>query len=141
MKKYLILLLALPLLLCCSSDEVRNNPYLPSYNFDYPIDMTLPIYNDLRNPSNPVVVNVAGVGINGVIVMNTGSGYVAFENTCPNQEITNCSILEINGILAKCPCDGVEYSLYDGGPTTPARFGLKVYRVQVLNNTNIRIYN
>jgi len=142
MKKYLLLFLALPFLLCCSSDEIRNNnPYLPGYNFDFPLDLTLPTYNDLRFPSNPVLVNVEGVGINGVIVMNTGSGFVAFENTCPNQEITNCSVLQINGILAKCPCDGVEYSLFDGSATSQVRFGLKAYRVQILSDTNIRIYN
>jgi len=142
MKKYLTLFLALPLLLCCSKDEIRNNnPYLPGYSFDFPIDLNFPAYNDLISIASPVIINAAGVGINGIIVMNTGSGYVAFENTCPNHEMKACSILQKNGILTKCPCDGLEYNLFDGSPTTKVRFSLKAYRVQVLNSTNIRVYN
>ena len=142
MKKYLTLLLALPFVLCCSKEEVRNNnPYLPNYNFDFPIDISFPTYDNLRYPTNPVVITAAGAGINGIIVMYTGSGYVAFENTCPNHEISTCSVLQRNGILTKCTCDDIEYSLYDGSPTTQTRFPLKAYRVQVLNSTNIRVYN
>jgi nitrite reductase/ring-hydroxylating ferredoxin subunit len=142
MKKYLVLFFALSLLLSCSKEEIRNNnPYLPSYNFDIPIDMNLPAYNNLMFTANPVVITVDGIGINGIVVMNTGSGYVAYENTCPNQEVTTCSVLVRDGILMRCLCDGIEYSLFDGSPTTPARFGLRAYRVQILSATSIRVYN
>ncbi len=142
MKKYLLLLFALPLLICCSSDDrTENNPFLPSYNFDIVLDLTLPSNNNLNYTSNPVRITTQGIGINGIIVMNTGSGYTAFEATCPNQDQSSCSILELNGILAKCPCDGVEYSLFTGLATTSVRYPLKSYRVQVLSNTSIRVYN
>jgi len=142
MKKYLTLILALPFLLCCSKEEIRNNnPYLPNYSFSFPIDISFPTYNDLRYPSAPVVITGAGAGINGIVVMYTGNSYVAFENTCPNHDVRPCSILQRNGILTKCTCDDIEYSLYDGSPTTQTRFPLKAYRVEVLNSTNIRVYN
>jgi nitrite reductase/ring-hydroxylating ferredoxin subunit len=142
MKKYLFLLLALPLLLCCSADDrTENNPFLPSYNFDAVIDMSLPSYSNLLYTSNPVRITTLGIGINGVIVMNTGSGYTAFEATCPNQDQSSCSVLEINGILAKCPCDDVEYNLFTGLATSQVRYPLKAYRVQILSDTSIRIYN
>jgi len=142
MKKYLLLFFALPLLLCCSSDDYNyNNPYLPNYNFSIDIDMNLPAYNNLLFTSNPVRITTAGIGINGIIVMNTGGGYTAFEATCPNQEQSACSVLQINGILAKCPCDGVEYSLFTGIATTDAQYPLKPYRVQITSGTSIRVSN
>lgn len=142
MKKYIVLLFALPMLLCCSSDDfTNNNPYLPGYNFNIPIDLSLPIYNPLLYTANPVVLRSAEAGINGIIIMNTGSGYVAYENTCPNQAITTCSVLQLDGILAKCPCDDVEYNLFTGQPTTPAEYGLKTYRVEMTSSSSLRVYN
>lgn len=142
MKKYLFLFLSLPLLMCCSKDDLNTiNPYLPDYNFSIDIDFNLPLYNNLNYPSNPVRINTAGIGINGIIVMKTGSGYTAFEATCPNQEQSECSVLQINGILVKCPCDGVEYSLFDGSANAQVQYPLKSYRVQVTSSTSIRVYN
>ena len=143
MKKYILLLLALPLFLGCSDDGFNNNnKFLPNYNFSLDIDMNLPLYSKLLYPANPVRVNTAGIGINGVIVMNTGSGYTAFEASCPNQPLTGCSSLVLNGILVKCPCDDSEYSLFDGTPAKgDVKFPLKAYRVTVINSTAIRISN
>jgi len=142
MKKFLVLLLVIPLLACCSADGFRNNnPYLPGYNFSAPIDMTLPLYSDLLYTSNPVYVSIDGYGINGLIIMKTGSDYAAWEASCPNQELSDCSRLTINGINAVCPCDQVEYSLFTGQPSTPVEYGLKPYRVEIISDTYIRVYN
>lgn len=142
MKKYLLLLFTLPLLLCCSKDDVNyNNPYLPNYNFSIAVDMSLPQYTNLLYTANPVLLNGADAGINGIIVMNTGGGYVAFENTCPNQAVTTCSVLQITGIIAKCPCDGAEYSLFDGTTTAEVQYPLKPYRVQITSGSSLRVYN
>ena len=73
--------------------------------------------------------------------MNTGGGYTAFEASCPNQDLSSCSVLDLDGILAKCPCDGVEYNLFTGQATTPVKYPLKPYRVQILTSTSIRVYN
>jgi len=142
MKKYIFFLFILPLFFACSNDEFNNrNPYLPSYNFSIPIDMSLPLYSNLQFIANPVRITTAGIGINGVIVINTGSGYRAFEASCPNQAITDCSVLQINGIMAKCPCDDVEYSLLTGQQNAGLNYNLKEYRVEVLSSTAIRVYN
>lgn len=142
MKKYILLLLIVPFLVNCSKDDYNyTNKYLPNYSFSVDIDMSLPLYNQLQFPSNPVRINQAGIGINGVIVMNTGSGYTAFEATCPNQAMSSCSVLTINGILVKCPCDGVEYSLFTGLATTPVQYPLKPYRVAQIGSNIIRISN
>nr|WP_322623246.1 hypothetical protein [uncultured Flavobacterium sp.] len=142
MKKLFTLIIAIIALASCSSDSyVTRNPYLNAGNFSVAIDMNLPLYNNLLYTANPVVVSIDGYGINGLILMNTGSGYVAWENSCPNQELSSCSLLRVNGTYATCPCDSVQYSLFTGQPTTAMKYNLKAYRVEILSNTAIRVYN
>ncbi len=141
MKKYILLFLLAPLLTGCNNDDNRNqNPYLPNYNFSIDINKELPLYADLNFTGNPVYINQAGIGINGIIVMNTGSGYTAFDAMCPNQNITSCSLLEIDGINAICPCDNVEYNLFTG-LGAGVQYPLKAYRVEVLGQNIIRVSN
>lgn len=106
----------------------NNNPYIPIVNFSYTINLSLPLYSGLSYPGNTSVITYPGVGYYGVVVLNTGSGYVAYELACPNQSISSCSRLTINGINAVCSCDQASYNLYTGqaqGKTYP----LKAYRV------------
>ena len=128
------------ILTSCSKDRVNNNQYLPNVNFSIDINTTLPAYNSLQFPSNPVLITNAGVGVQGIIVMKTGGGnsYVAWDASCPNQYPVACSRMTISGINATCSCDDFTYSLYtgDGGQLYP----LKGYRVEV-SGSNIRIYN
>jgi nitrite reductase/ring-hydroxylating ferredoxin subunit len=139
MKKIFAISLLL-LLLCCHKDNVvSNNQYLQNISFVKDINTSLPSYNSLQFPSNPVLITDAGAGIQGIIVMKVGDNdYRAWEASCPNQYPTTCSRLTINGINAKCSCDSFEYSLFtgDGGKA----YGLKSYRVEV-NGTIIRVYN
>ncbi|KOS06636.1 hypothetical protein AM493_11785 [Flavobacterium akiainvivens] len=143
MKKYLTLLLALPFFISCASDDFNyNNPHLPSgYNFSVDIDMSLPLYSPLQFTGNPVKIGINNVGINGIIVMNTGSGFTAYEATCPNQDISSCSEMYINGINAVCPCDDVEYSLFTGQPNADLRYSMMPYRIEILSPTYLRITN
>lgn len=142
MKKFLFIIIALSALISCGGDSyVMRNPYLNAGSFSAPIDITLPSYDNLRYVANPVVVTVDGWGINGLIIMNTGSGYVAWENSCPNQELSSCSVLRVSGAYAKCPCDDVQYSLFTGQPTTPTTYNLKAYRIEMISSTAIRVYN
>jgi len=142
MKKYILLFLLIGLLSGCDSDNFsNNNRYLPNYNFQVKVDMDLPLYSQLKFTGNAVLVTTLGAGINGVIVTNTGTGFTAYEASCPNQALTNCSVLTINGIMAKCPCDGVEYFLYTGQATTKVEYGLKPYRIQQISQNVLQISN
>lgn len=143
MKKLFIFIIAIIALTSCSGDSyVTRNPYLNAGNFSVAIDITLPSYSNLSFVANPVVIGIDGYGINGLILMKIGNDeYVAWENSCPNQELSSCSVLRVNGTYATCPCDNVQYSLFTGQPTTAMKYNLKAYRVEIVSSTAIRVYN
>ena len=142
MKKYILLIMAVIAMSGCDSDDYNyRNPYLPDYNFSIDIDMNLPLYNQLNFTGSPVYIGQAGIGINGIFVTKTGSGFTAFEASCPNQPLSDCSMLERNGINVICPCDDVEFNLFTGLPSTEVRYSLKPYRVQQTGPSTLRVYN
>lgn len=143
MKRFLILLVLLGITLSCSKDSVNNNnPYLPTYRFTSSvINLTFPLYSNLQFPGNAIEYNEVGVGVlNKVFILNTGSGFVAFDAACPNQAISDCSTMDLVGIKAECPCDEVQYSLYSG-QAEGVQYPMLQYRVEVLSDTSIRVYN
>ncbi|NHM00646.1 Rieske (2Fe-2S) protein [Flavobacterium difficile] len=143
MKRFFYLLVVIVLSFSCEKDTQRNNenPFLPNYSFEVNINMSFPQYATLAFPSTGVYVNTAGAGIRGIIVFNAGSGnYVAYDAACPNQALADCSTMTINGINAKCPCDNAEYSLFTG-LAAGKQYPLKAYRVQVIDDTTLRIFN
>lgn len=140
MKKILALTLSSFLFLACSKDEWDNrNPYLPEIAVNLPINTNLPTYNKLNYPGNAVYIS--GYGINGVFVINTGTGIRAFDATCANHAITSCSRLILDGVEASCSCsDALVYNLFLGLPKTDAQFPLKEYRV-TFSGSMITVYN
>ncbi|MBU0940477.1 MAG: hypothetical protein KKD36_03460 [Bacteroidetes bacterium] len=137
MKKVLVLLLLLPLLIGCSDNGFNNNnPFLPNYTFTVDLNMSLPAYSNLKFPSNAVYYG--GIGVRGIFVFNTGSGYTAFDAACPNQAINSCSTMTLKGITVVCACDDTEYSLFTG--QGGKQYPLKQYRVEA-NGNILRVYN
>jgi nitrite reductase/ring-hydroxylating ferredoxin subunit len=138
MKKHILLLMISLFFLGCSDNENSNkNPYIPNRTFSVELNLNLPLYINLKSPGNGIYYSDAGV--KGIIVFNTGNGYNAYDAACPNQEISNCSTMTIKGINALCACDSKEYNLFtgQGGMTYP----MKQYRVEVISETLIRVYN
>lgn len=140
MKKVLFILFALVFVTGCDKDGSNSdNPYLPNYAFNVEINRSLPLYSSLLYAGNAMKVDIAGAGIRGLLVINTGTGVYAFDGACPNQDLTGCSTLTLNGIEATCPCDSAVYNLYTGqSPGKP--YPLKQYRTEVIGNV-VRIYN
>ena len=104
-------------LLACSSDSTNRNPFLLEVNFRFEANLNLPLYNNLNTIGNPVYIGNDGVGIRGVFVMKSGlsgSQYVAWEASCPNQTPNSCSTMILDGQTAICPCDDLKYSLFTG---------------------------
>ncbi len=132
-----VLSLFLLVSLGCSKDRVNNNnPYLANLSFSVQVNMNLPLYSNLQFAGNSVKVNETNVGNRGIIVFNTGSGYVAFDGACPNQALSSCSTLTLNSSTATCPCDDAIYSLYNG-QAPGQQYPLKQYRTEVSGNTVI----
>ena len=143
MKRYLIFSLFIVLFLSCSKDNGinNNNPYLPNYPVDLTINLNLPEYNNLQFVSNSVYINNGAAGVRGVFVFNAGSNnYVAFDAACPNQPLSTCSTMTINGIKAVCACDDAEYSFFTG-QAQGKQYPMKQYRVQQVNSSTLRVYN
>lgn len=137
MKKFLFLLVFVSVLCACSDNGISNkNPYIPSYAVNLTVDMNLPLYSNLKFVSNGVIV--PNYGAKGIIIFNAGSGYNAFDAACPNQAVTSCAAMTINGINALCSCDKSEYSLFTG--LGGKEYPLKQYRVEV-NGSVIHVYN
>ena len=138
MKKICFLILFVAVLISCSDNDTNNkNPYIPNYPVNVLLNPNLATYNKLIYVSNPVFV--PNQGAKGLIVMKTGEGtYNAFDAACPNQELSSCTAMTIDGIMAVCSCDKASYNLYTG--LGEKQYPMKQYRVQ-LNGNVIHVYN
>ena len=139
MKKIAIIFLFIGLSIGCESDGFNNrNPYIPNVQVNWMIDLTLPLYSNLNFATNKAT-NFSQ-GVRGVVVFSLGNNnFVAFEMACPNQELSSCSTMTIEGLNAICPCDEAEYSLFTG-QSEGKQYPLKQYRVEVNGNT-LLVYN
>ena len=140
MKNYIYILFIFLFFGCDKEDFQNNNPYLPNYPVNLNINMSLPQFSNLLSPANAVYINSAGQGIRGIIVFNTGSGYVAYDAACPNQALASCSTMTLSGIDAICSCDNKRYSLFSG-QSQGMQYPMKRYRVEQISDVSLRVYN
>ncbi|OQD44482.1 hypothetical protein BUL40_02730 [Croceivirga radicis] len=127
MKRYCCLIFLI-LLLACSKDATNRNPYLLETNFRFELNLNLPLYTNLNTIGNPVYVGNNGVGIRGAYVMKVSpDSYLAFEASCPNHTPNECSTMVANGQNVVCPCDDLEYSLFNGFLTNTPDDGNRYY--------------
>ena len=142
MKNYFLAFAFLGLLISCEKDSNRraNNPFLPNYNFSAILNLNLPSYSGLRSNLNPIAVNIEG-DIDILIMKVSDNDFRAWNGNCPNQSQTSCSRLSISGLDGKCNCeDAFLYSLFTGIAQN-ASYPMINYRVEVLGNNSIRVYN
>jgi len=102
---------------CKNDDDLTgNNPNLIDPLVNINLNLSLPQYDALRFPSGSVLLNPPQ-GIKGIVVYNiNNSEYTAFELSDPNHTPNSCSRMEIDGIIATCPCptDENEYNIVTG---------------------------
>jgi nitrite reductase/ring-hydroxylating ferredoxin subunit len=89
------------------------------------------------------VLLVSGHGVKGLMIVATGSGYIAFDRCSSVNPQSGCAVEpDDNGITATDPCTGAKYLLTDGTPQkAPAVRSLKMYTTsfrggQVINVSN-----
>jgi nitrite reductase/ring-hydroxylating ferredoxin subunit len=133
-----VFLLSLVFPACDGGRFNNNNPFVPNFSFSVDINVNLPTFSSLQFPSNAIYIPQGVAGARGIIVFNSGSGYYAYDAACPNQPISSCSTMVINGIYAVCPCDEEQYSLFTG--LGSLQYPMKRYRVEV-NLPIIRVFN
>lgn len=134
MKKITPIIFILIFIISCSDDTPSNrNPFLIESNFSFDINLNLPLYGSLNIPGSSIYISNENVGLKGVFVFNTGSGYVAWEASCPNHTPNSCSTMTIEGGTAcRCSCEDYLYSLANGAPLSESDeklHGLLFYRV------------
>ena len=131
----------IPLTFSCEKDEVSSPcRYLANIGVNYEVNLNLPQYNQLNFISNSVYI--PNIGNGGIIVTNSGTGYLAWDASDPNRIPTSCSTMTINGLecVSNCP-DENSYSLITGQSLGIAlECGLKAYRVEI-NGSNLFISN
>ncbi len=130
-----IALLAVLLLTTCENDDSINNcNFLPNIGVNVSLNLNLPEYSQLMFTGN--VVYVANQGNLGLYVINTGTGYRAWDAADPNHVPRSCSFMQREGVNVTCGCEEEnEYDLFTGsavGQQLPC--GLKEYRVRVAGN-------
>lgn len=141
MKKLAIYSLFCLMLFSCNKndDNNQNCNFLLNIGVNASLNLNLVEYNPLTFISNTIYV--PGYGNGGLIVTNTGTGYVAFDATDPNHIPNSCSTLTISGLEVICGCDDAnKYSLITGQPleNPNLRCGLKAYRAE-LSGSNLII--
>ncbi|MBN4070454.1 hypothetical protein JYT76_02120 [Olleya sp. AH-315-F22] len=140
MKKIFLIALTCFVLVACSKSNVNNeNCYcLLDIGVNTSINLSLPQYSQLQFISNSVYI--PNVGNKGIIVTNTGTGFVAWDAADPNHvkdDCQPCSIVNGTGLEGTCGCaDANTYSFITGqslGTSLPCT--LKRYRVEQSGNT------
>ena len=115
----------------------RNCNFLLNIGIQASLNLNLAQYNGLNFSNQPVYVPNEGNA--GLIVNNTGTGYVAFDAADPNIPFGECSILDIEGIEAVSPVNCEQsnrYNLLTGQPmqNPELRCSLKPYFVERIGN-------
>jgi nitrite reductase/ring-hydroxylating ferredoxin subunit len=133
------LLLLLLIVNGCGKDKIDQNPYFSSVHFNLNLNLNLPSYDNLRYAGGGMAVPQGG--INGLLIFNlNGNDFLAWEASCPNHSLKECSVLTITGVLAECSCEEFRYSLATGQLLNPDKntknpYPLLFYNVRRNGNT------
>ena len=135
-KVFLFVLTSFMLVACSKNDDSNDNcKFLLNINVNASINLNLPQYSQLQFISNSVFI--PNVGNNGVIVTNSGTGFLAWDAGDPNHNLEACSVVSGTGLEGTCGCaDANKYSFITGqslGIALPCT--LKAYRVEQNGNT------
>lgn len=141
MKKLVILSFFTLLFFTCSKNDNNNSNCYKWLNVgvNESLNLNFSQYNDLNFIGNTIYV--PGPGYGGLIITNTGTGFVAFDAVDPNHLPSSCSILSVSGAEAVCGCEEEnKYSTFSGQPleNSNLRCGLKAYRAE-LSGSNLII--
>lgn len=119
------------------SDAVRDD--FPRRSFVGYFDLSYAEYSQSVFTARRDMMNDL-VGVNGIVVYNSGGTYYAFDLMCPHEKSTGCNLtvdLEEDPSIAVCSCCGSKYLLaspYGEVIEGPASRNLHVYETGVSAN-------
>ena len=128
----------------CSKNSLNRNPFLPEIDFEFTINLNLPIYNNLKFTGGSILLT--DFGHKGIILYNlNNNNYLAWEASCPNHKPNSCSKTKLTGSLTTCECENYQYSLATGQLLNPSpeetnQYPMINYGVRISGN-NLLIYN
>ena len=137
MQKICLALLFCITMLSCSKNDVNNEncKNLQNIGVNERVDLNFPQFSQLHFISNSVYIPNAGN--KGIIVTNSGTGFLAWDAADPNHRQESCSAVRGTGLEGTCGCaDANTYSFITGqslGTALPCT--LKRYRVEPSGNT------
>jgi hypothetical protein len=122
---------------CAKNIHDSRCNYLLNLDIYYEVNLNLPQYSSLNFISNSVFI--PNVGNGGLIITNSGTGFLAWDAADPNHSNVPCSVLTISGLEATSSCSEQNtYSLITGQSLGVAlTCALKSYRVE--NSGNILV--
>ncbi len=124
----------------CSSDDGVVS-CVPVGNVNRTVNLNLPLYSTLNNPGAWVYLEGINTGTRGLIVVNTGSGFKAYDRNAPHICPTaNTTIYVKEDIKMVCDEDGAEWILTSGQPTKVANRSPRTYQV-IANGNQLYITN
>lgn len=135
--KYLIISFLIIYVSGCDNDQGRVTCMPRSYvNARYALNT--PQMIPLQSPAGYVVLNPDGTnGGRGLIIVNTGARYLAFDRNAPHICPTAKSTLEVvDGLKVVCPEDGAEWMLNTGMPLKSETKGIPLYQYTVQQEGN-----
>lgn len=140
-KSYSVILLSVFLFWGCSSSDDGGGTCLPQYNISISINVNLPLYSQLVTGVGWTYVSGEGAGPRGLIVVNTGTGFKAYDRNAPHICPTANSTLEVvDDMMIYCPEDEAEWILLTGQPLKVADRPPRTYQA-VRNGDIITIFN
>ncbi len=116
----------------------KESDFVPDVYVNY--NITIQEFN--IKATNRILL-VPNQGVAGLMIVATGTGYVAFDRCSAVNPENRCKVTpDDNGITATDPCTGAKWLLTDGSPQkAPAVRNLKSYRINVQGGQIIQISN
>lgn len=126
----------------CNDDDTTVS-CIPQVNVSAQYNLNLPVYSDLNMPNGYVVLPPDGTnGSRGMIIVNTGNGFNAYDRNAPQLCPGPDTSLEVrDDIKLYCPNDGAEWVLRSGQPLNDATQGRTPRRFYTQLQGNILIIN
>jgi len=124
-----LVLLCILFTFSCSSDDGVVSCF-PIGNVNRTINLNLPLYYNLNNPGGWIYLEGPTSGTRGIIVVNTGSGFKAYDRNAPHIcPTSNSTLYVVDGLKMFCKEDGSEWILTTGEPIKIANRAPRTYQV------------